>query len=473
MAGNPRLIISILLICHTLATIPQDLPVLSDDKLIIQDIFITGNNVTREPVILRELVFGIGDTIRKMELLPAFQRSRENLLNISLFNFVHFDAEHLPGNRIRVLIHVTERWYIWPVPILEYAERNFSSFIQHREWDKINYGVWLKWNNFRGRRELLTGKLRLGYVEEYALSYLIPNMGKRQQHGFSMGFNMNQQNEIFISTVNNKPQEYEPKSRPAMVRLNAFMNYTYRRKLYTTHSLRFEYFDYEVSDSVAVINPNYLGGGSTNMGFFMLTYNFSYDLRDSKIYPLEGFAVRLRAEKMGLGIIPDYPYQNLRFTGVFLFHQMIAPRVYFTNATKARYSMEKMLPYALGRGLGYSEFLSGYEEYVMDGTYYFITKYILKFQLVKPTTKIIPLIPLEQFNKVHFAIYVNLLADAGYVHNVFPDPTNNMVNDWQFSTGIGLDFVTYYDQVLRVDYVINRYGKSGLFFHIETPFSRW
>ena len=80
---------------------------------------------------------------------------------------------------------------------------------------------------------------------------------------------------------------------------------------------------------------------------------------------------------------------------------------------------------------------------------------------------------MEQFKKVHYAFYINVFADAGYVNNDFPDPTNSMVNNWQFSTGIGLDFVTYYDQVFRIDYAINRLGERGLFFHLETPFSRW
>jgi hypothetical protein len=38
---------------------------------------------------------------------------------------------------------------------------------------------------------------------------------------------------------------------------------------------------------------------------------------------------------------------------------------------------------------------------------------------------------------------------------------------------VGLDFVTYYDQVFRLDFAINRYGEYGFFFHIETPFYRW
>jgi len=446
---------------------------IAHDRLVVEKIIIQGNRITKEPVILRELLFDVGDTILKMELLSVFQRSRENLLNTSLFNFVRFDATHNPGNRINVYINVTERWYIWPVPILEYAERNFSTFIKNREWDKINYGAWLKWNNFRGRNEIVTGKIRLGYINEYALSYNKPNMGRKQQHGVSIGFNLNQQNEVFVSTKNNIPVEYKPEEKPAQIRLNAFSNYTYRRKLYTTHSLRFEYFSFRVSDSVAIYNPNYLGEARNNLGYFVLTYNFIHDVRDSKIYPLDGFAIRLRAEQMGLGIIPDFPYRNFRLTGLLMFHQELASRIYFTNATKVRYSSEKIMPYSLGRALGYNEFMSGYESYVMDGSDYFISKYLLKLQLVKPRIQNIPFIKMEQFNKVHYAVYINAFVDAGFVNNEFPDPTNTMVNTWQFSTGLGIDFVTYYDQVFRIDFAINRYREHGVFFHIETPFLRW
>ena len=84
---------------------------ISNDYLIIRNIIIEGNNVTKSRIIERELVFAIGDTIKKMELLPSIERSRENLLNIFLFNFVSFDAEHYPGNRIDIIINVTERWY--------------------------------------------------------------------------------------------------------------------------------------------------------------------------------------------------------------------------------------------------------------------------------------------------------------------------------------------------------------------------
>jgi len=429
--------------------------------------------VTHESVILRELTFSTGDTVLKMQLLPALQRSKDNLLNLALFNFVNFDVKHLENNHIEVTITVIERWYIWPIPILEYADRNFSTFIQNKDWDKINYGAWLKWNNFRGRNDLLTAKVRLGYIKDFTLAYSMPNLGKQQNHGVSGGFGINQQNEVYIATALNKPLEYRPEEIPAQTRLNAYAAYRYRRKYYTQHALKLDFYDYKVADSVAIVNSNYLGGGNTQLSYFVLEYQFDYDVRDSKVYPLEGFRVNIRAQQVGLGFIKDFDYETFRLTGILMFHQKIANRIYFYNTTKARYSSLKTMPHLMNQALGYEVFLSGYEPYVIDGSDYVISLYDLKFQVVKPNSYTIPFIKMNQFNKLHYAVYVNVFADAGYVNNVFPNPTNTMVNTWQFSAGAGIDLVTYYDKVFSINYVINRYGEHGFFLHLETPFSRW
>jgi len=437
MAKAIKLFVVCFLLCHVTEAVSQDSLVIADDKLQIHEILISGNKVTHESVILRELTFSPGDTIFKMQLLPALQRSKQNLLNLAIFNFVFLNVKHLGDNVIDVTVEVTERWYIWPVPILEYADRNFSEFIKNWDWEKINYGAWLKWNNFRGRNELLTAKIRLGYVKEYALAYAKPNLGKNQTHGITGSFNVNQQNEVFIETDNNRPVEYQPLDIPAQVRLNASFKYTYRRKHYTLHYLRLDYYDYQVSDSVAIVNSNYLGNGATKQQFFILTYQFNHDVRDSKVYPLEGYNVKFRAEQLGLGLIPAYEFPTFRITGILMYHQKIMNRLYFYNATKARFSTEKVLPYFLNKGLGYNENLRGYEPYVIDGSDYVLSLYNLKVQVIKPNSYTIPFIGMEQFNKIHYALYVNLFADFGYVNNDFPNPTNTMVNTWQFSAGGG------------------------------------
>ena len=461
------------LLGHATINLAQETLTIADDKLVINNIIIQGNNVTQDRIILRELVFSRGDTILKMDLLAFLQRSKDNLLNLTLFNFVNFGVTHLGDNHVDVNIEVTERWYIWPVPIFEFAGRNFSTFLKNKEWEKINYGLWLNWHNFTGRNDLLSAKIRLGYIKEYALAYSYPNLGKNQQHGLNAGFNMNQQNVVYLATRYNKPVEYRPQDTPTQVRYNAFVRYLYRRKHFTTQSLQVQYFDYRVTDSVAIVNPNYLGEGRDRLNYFVLAYNFNYDIRDSKVYPLEGFHVKFRAEQVGLGLVTDFPYPAFRFTGVLMYHQKLANRLYFNNASKFRIGTEKQPPHLMNRGLGYREFMSAYEDYVIDGTDYLISKYNLKLEVIKPSTFTLPFLGMKQFNKVHYALYFNVFVDAGYVNSNFPDPTNTMANTWQYSAGAGFDFVTYYDLVFRVDYAINRYGEHGLFIHVETPFARW
>lgn len=443
------------------------------DQLVVDGFEVSGNKVSKERIIIREMVFAVGDTILKMELIPGLQRSKDNILNTSLFNFVNLDVKHLPENRIIIEIEVTERWYIWPVPILDYVERNFSEFIKHPEWDRLVYGAWLQWRNFRGINDQLNAKVKLGYLNEYALGYDLPNLGKKQQHRLATGVYLNHQNEVNVNTVNNRPVYITPPQNPAQIRGNAFFRYIFRRKFYGIHNLRMDYNHFTVTDLVARVNPNYLGGGMTSTNYFSLLYEFSYDLRDSKVYPLEGFLIKLTAKQTGLNIVSSFPYSFLSLSGVLMYHQKLANRLYFYNTSKGRVTTEKRLPHIFNQALGYAEWLSAYEPYVIDGSDFFITRFNLKVQLVKPRTSTVPFIKMKQFNKIHYAVYLNGFADMGYVNNEFPGPTNTMVNRLQFSGGIGLDLVTYYDQVLRIDFAVNRYGETGFFFHLNTPFHKW
>ena len=100
--------------------------------------------------------------------------------------------------------------------------------------------------------------------------------------------------------------------------------------------------------------------------------------------------MRFKAEQIGLGMVPEFDYSILRLTGILLFHQKIVNRLYFYNATKARYSTEKVMPYFLNRSLGYYENLRAYEQYVIDGSDYVLSLYNLKIEVIKPNTFTIP-----------------------------------------------------------------------------------
>lgn len=451
----------------------QEIRELAEDALVIEGFEISGNKVTKDYVILREMVFAEGDTIKKIELIPDIQRSKENLLNTALFNFVSFDIRHLQENRIIVLIDVTERWYIWPTPILEHADRNVATFLKDRSWDKINYGFWLYWRNFLGRNQILSWKVRLGYMKEFQFRYEMPNLGRKQQHTISLAFDYDRQNEIYARTQYNKPVEYRPKTRPAEESYEGIFLYRIRPKYYNIHEFSLRYVDWRVGDSVAIYNPEYLGGGATRNQHFDLKYRWTYDRRDSKAYPLEGLKLGAEVNQHGLGIMKGFDYASTQLAGVLMFHSRLGGPFYFYNASKGRFSTRKNMPHYLNRALGYWEYLSAYEPYVIDGSDYVISKYGIKFEALKPSTFTLPYIPWEQFNRVHYALYINLFADVGYVRNDIPDLGNTMNNQLQSSLGIGIDLVTYYDVVFRFEYSMNRHGEHGFFFHVGSPFERW
>ena len=46
-------------------------------------------------------------------------------------------------------------------------------------------------------------------------------------------------------------------------------------------------------------------------------------------------------------------------------------------------------------------------------------------------------------------------------HDSYKSHNNFLVNKLMYSFGVGIDFVTYYDKILRFDYSLNALGESG------------
>ena len=127
-------------------------------------------------------------------------------------------------------------------------------------------------------------------------------------------------------------------------------------------------------------------------------------------------------------------------------------------------------PYILNQGLGYkNDFVRTYELYVVDAMNFALMKNNLKFAILNPVTKYIPFIKNERFGKIHFAMYANLFFDCAYSWKMPVNQTSFLDNKFIFGTGIGLDFVTYYDKVLRLECGVNDMGEMGFFIHFVAP----
>jgi len=433
---------------------------------VIRNLTFTGNKITKERIIHRELLISENDTVRSAELMEITSQSRKNLMNTSLFNFVTIDTLPVEGsaNMMDINIDFLERWYIWPVPIFEFADRNFNEWLKKKDFSRLNYGMFLTWNNFRGRRERLIIYTRFGYDEKYNFSYQIPYVNKKQTIGLGFASGFLQNHEISYNSENNKEVYYKSEDTRVRKEFFAYTEFFYRKGIHNLHWAVAGYSDVQVADSVILLNPNYLFGNSTQNKSINLYYQYRSDYRDFKQYPLHGYYFDFEVDKRGIGLFDDV--DALFFKSNARKYVGIKGRFFWASGLTVKYTPSGDQPYSYIKGLGYGrDFVRGYEFYVVDGQHFGLLKNNLKFELVSQRVQEFKFIPAEKFNKLYYAFYLNVFADLGYVFDNRNNVNNPMANEILPGYGIGLDFVTYYDFVFRFEFSFNKKGESGIFIH--------
>lgn len=445
-------------------------PNASGERLVIASIQLLGNKITRDDIILRELTFHLHDTVPAADLDKRFRRSEENLLNTSLFHKANITWLQ-NGRSAQVFIIVTERWYIFPIPIFEIAERNFNVWWKEKDFSRLVYGGTLNWSNFRGRNEVLSATLRLGYTERLSLYYGIPFINHRQKSGLAFGMYFSGNHQTSVRTANDKLLYYKNEDVYARKEAGAYVQFTHRRNLYQTHMLEAGFRTVHVTDTVMLINRDYLNDTRqpTQEQYFTFRYFFKSDHRDAVVYPLKGYYVDAEIGQTGLPLTKD-PVNITSLTGRYKRFWKLGAGFFFGAGATAKVSGSSWQPYYHVRALGYGrEFLRGYEYYVIDGQHFALLKSDLKYQLCRKRELHVAALPFTKFNTIPYAFYLNLYSDAGYVKDKQFSTGNPLTNKWQYSFGTGLDFVTYYDMVFRFEYSMNRMGETGFFIHFTAP----
>jgi outer membrane protein assembly factor BamA len=440
-------------------------------KVIVGDIRLRGNNVTRDRIIFREMELNSGDTLNMYTFCRLAMQSRANLLNRGLFNFVTVDTLMNNGNHpiIDLEYSFIERWYVWPLPIFELADRNFNSWLESRDWSRVNYGVFITHNNFRGRMEKLKLLLRAGYNQNYTLRYDIPYLTHRQDLGLGIWMGHSRSRELPYAISNDKLVFFKDENSYSRNEYYANLLLTYRKGYRNIHTFMFGYENQNYADTLLLLNPDFAIGPLPRTSHFNLYYQFKHDRRDYLPYPLSGHYFDIELMKRGLGFPdkqPDFHYVKTTFD----IYRPIANRWFWASSVTAKLSGGGRQPFHLRRGLGYgNDFVRSYELYVIDGEDFGLTKNNLKFAVLPPRIANLNFIPTERFSKIHYAIYANLFFDAGYVKSSNPWPDSRMQNKLIYGTGIGIDFVTYYDMVFRLEYGINMFNETGFFIHFVAP----
>ena len=436
-------------------------------------IIVVGNRKTKESIILREMSVKTGDAYEINELALILEQDRKNIMNTRLFNTVAITILPAYANVTDILIEVHERWYFFPIPIFSLADRNLNDWIQNQgaDWSRVSYGVKVYKNNSRGRNERLRLDAQFGYTKRFLIQYQMPYIDKRQRHGLDVGFQYAENKNVGFRTVDHLREFLD--SENVLRRIyTGRLGYTFRNNIYIRHGASLSYNNVLVADTIVQRNPEFFNNADIRQKYFSLTYTFSIDHRDFQAYPLNGHYFQFTFIKDGLWIYDDVDKTEFiaRYTNYF----NLGKEFYLSNYSSAYVSTPGDQPYSQLAALGYrADYVRGYELELIEGQHLLLNRTTFKKKILG-VNLYAGFMPAEQFRRIPFAIFLKTYFDMGYVRNYdFYEAeglNTRLSNKYLFGTGLGVDIVTFYDLVVRLEYSMNAEKETGFFFNFKKEF---
>jgi outer membrane protein assembly factor BamA len=436
----------------------------------VKHIHISGNKKTKTSIIERELVFHLEDAYSQSDLDQAIEQSRRQLINLNLFNRVVITDSLLPEGAWSMRIQVVEKWYIWPIPFVEYADRNFTQWQDFRlDPERTNYGMYFFWYNLRGRNETFKLTLSDGYTRNLGVEYRIPWVDKNKKHGLAVSAFHRRNREVWLNTIEDQLFFLRHPTKDLFVRNEYLLRWQYRKALFTTHRVHAFHHRFLI-DSLVLLegnNPAFLGGASSLFQSGLI-YDYTFEQRDNRFYPLEGQFLGLNAGLSSLSTPDEMIKQWLAEGGVKAgMYRKWSQHLYsaFYAEASSRGVNQGQIPYWLNRSLGYRQSIRGFERYVIDGEHVLLAKMAIKTPILETRYLNLPVLKrMKGLRDIPFAAYTGVFGDWGYV---FQEPpvnfSNQLPNTAVSSAGLGLDFVLYWDKLMRLEVSRNSLGDVHFF----------
>ena len=447
--------------CTILYILPKEV---FAQKIAINFIEINGNKKTKDWVIMRDLYFKVGDSIETSKIADIALYNTNQLLNLQLFNSVKINFMN-----DSCFIYLEEKWYIWPIPIIEIADRNFNQWWLTKDLGRLIYGIQFEKNNCRGRNENLLLFATLGYTRVLDLRYTIPALKNYTNIGIFSSLQLQSNNETWYKTMNNQVQFYdEPNS--WSIKRNKFLFSVVKRKgnqQYQNVSLfvnRFKVADTILSPS---LNPYILGDEKKVLNLAGIGYNFVLDHRDIREQPLHGnyfnigFIMSYLSTGFKSNFIPQFNYRSSHF-------MQLANKFYASTGLHLKSSLPNRQAYVLNRALGYEyNLMRGYDFYVVEGNHSAILKNNLKYGLLVNRKINLPFMPFENYKVANNTLFLTIFSDLGYVRNQYVSADNTFANTLLYSYGIGLEWNIWYTYLVRLELAQIHTGRSGIFLNFK------
>lgn len=451
----------------------QTTPPLQNDSLwVVRFIHIEGNRLTKAHIIKRELPLQEGDTIHAAQITEICKQVSENLMNTGLFNFT--DAHIVQDSTLHtadLVIKLTEQWYFFIFPQITFADRNVNTWMKEHKLSELSLGpdTWLY--NFRGRRETLRIFPMFGYDRQMMVDYDIPFVTKKMKWGLFMGGHAKTSHSILYSVTDNR-SVFSPKFTNHAQSAHALhLGVRYRHKIHISHSAKLQFEQHILNDSIATLNPLYLGDSISSSKNLSLSYLLKIDHRNYATYPLLGYYFDVEGKYMLIFHDMQLRKSLVWLRSTFRKYRQLTPRLYYAFAITGFSCNNAAYPFHLQENsLGFGRFyVRGYEKYLFKTQHYLLGKQNIKFALLKDYVFRLFGIKNDTFGKVPLSIFLTMFSDAALYNDQYFSPTEDFDKSLIFSFGIGLDIVTYYERVLRIEFTCNRRNERGIYFSFFEP----
>ena len=432
-------------------------------KVTLRKIIIEGNNVTRSAVILREMSIHEGDVLPADSIQALIYQNKLRLFNLQIFNEVDQHTELVEG-KLDWYLKVKERWNIIPTIILQFADRNVNTWWVKENHDlrRITGGLTLTDKNFRGNLEMLAITAQDGYTQKLGISYMRPYINHDQTNGIGFSLSVAQSRQTFYTTDSDKLLYAGTYTGPVILRqFEGGISYIYRPAYASRHIFQLNYKDYSVNDTIVKLNHDYYTDSSNRARFLEFFYRYEYNGVDNWNYSLKGFKLVTQA-------VVRSGFEGIKFQSILNveagYFDKILPKWYYSFVFRGRLMYLQDQPYFFRGGLGtQTDYVRGYEYYIIDGNNYGLLRFDLKREIFNKTYSF----PLKYFTAIPLRLYPKIFVDAGYIGN--PSSVNSFLNNRVlYCVGIGLDVVTLYDIKIRFEFAYNHLAQNGLYLHFNS-----
>ncbi len=434
----------------------------------ISDIIVTGFKKTKLYIIQREIPFKKGEYILRSDFATKLSLCKQQLMNTTLFVDVDVKPVKLDSNHVFVTVNVKERWYLFPIPYFRIVSRNFNTWWveENRNLNRIEYGLKFTQNNVSGRNDNLNLWLVSGFTQQFSLRYDNPNIDNRLKHGLNIGFGLKRNRELNYGMDSIRPNKIgfvKQEDRFILKQSYIDLAYTYRPAIKTRHTFKVSYASLNIDETVIKLNPRYFASSATRLRYADISYNLSYLNVDYIPYPLKGFSGEANLYKRfgrnsNFWQISGRGNYNIKFSP--------ASFIQLQAAGLVRFPFNQ--PYISNNLMGSTDlYMRGLEYYVIEGVAGGVTRATVKNEILSLNVRNI--VKSKSHDKIPFRVFLKAYGDLGYSYT--PNYGNSILNNKLLRTwGAGVDIVTFYDVVVKLEYSFNQLGDKGLFIHTQTDF---